>query len=178
MSTNINTIPNERVTPLASKYALASILENYNNDNPVDIGSKILLNENDSSTLIDKLASSVKFKEINGDQNNSFDEGSDDKKIEPDENGNYVGKGKTTIFDRDINLTDPEKSTERWVETPTGKVSDGETEQVPNLQGFDNLNENEASLGLKTTEETLLESHQVQQPHPMTVIKNILNYNF
>ena len=42
MSTNINTIPNERVTPLASKYALASILENYNNDNPVDIGSKIL----------------------------------------------------------------------------------------------------------------------------------------
>lgn len=170
--------PNKIINPinLASKYVLAQLIENENINNPVSIN--ISLTESDSNALIDKLASAIKFKEINGDQDNSFNEGSEDKNIEPDENGNYVGKGKTTIYDRDINLTNPEKSTERWVETPTGKVSDGDTEQVPNPQGTENFNE--SSLNIVSNAESLLETHSINQAeqNPIRVIRNILNYKF
>ena len=105
----------------------------------------LILESKDSNSMIDQEAAKIKFKEIDGDQDNSFNEGSDDDSISDklDDNGQYVGKGKTTIYDKKIDLEDESKSTQRWVETSTGKVSDGETEQVPNPQGVDNLNEND-----------------------------------
>lgn len=121
---------------MGKHYALYGILEQMQIAKPIEgvISSKISLTEADSYALIDSAAKAIKFKEIDGDQDNSFDEGKDeDPKL--DENGNFVGKGKTTIFDRKVDLKDPENSTERWIETSTGKVSDGETEQVPTLQG-------------------------------------------
>lgn len=162
-------IPLNRTTSLGSKYALAGILENYNTANPIDLKNKIPLTEDDSNKLIDKLSSAIKFKEINSDNNHPekvVSGGSDDKTIELDEEGNYTGKGKTTIYNRNIDLENPENSTERWVETSTGKVSDGETEQVPNPQGFDNLNESEEPLVEATIDYT-----------PTNIIKNILNFN-
>ena len=108
-------------------------------------------NSNDSNDSIEEAASKAKFPkvdDIDGDKDNSFKEGSDDDSIidKLDDNGNYVGKGKTTIYDKEIDLKNPENSTERWVETPTGKASDGETEQVPNPQGLTNLNEAEMDI--------------------------------
>ena len=102
----------------------------------------------DSNKMIDDEAAKVKFKNIDGDQDNSFNEGKDDDTIidKLDDNGNYVGKGKTTIYDKKIDLEDESKSKQRWVETSTGKVSDGETEEVPNPQGIDNLNESGVEL--------------------------------
>ena len=125
-----------RTTNMAQHFTLSNLLEQVEIDRPLHgvISEKITLTESDSNTLIDTAAKAIKFKEIDGDQDNSYYEG-EDEDIKLDENGNFVGKGKTTIFDKDINLKEPEKSTERWVETSTGKVSDGETEQVPTLQG-------------------------------------------
>lgn len=121
--------------------ALGSILEHFNKIDPVKLPGTIILTEADSNQMRDKLAAAIKFKNIDGDQDNSFYEGSDDKEIKLDDNGTYYGKGKTTIFNKDVDLKDPSKSTEQWMETPTGKVSDAKTEQVPNPQGVENLNE-------------------------------------
>ena len=140
MSTNLKQ-DNVKIISLAAPRAIASIIESMGA--PV-ISSQISITESDANAMIDNLAKAVKFKNIDGDQDNSFYEGSDDKEIKLDDNGNYVGKGKTTIFNKDVDLKDPEKSTEQWMETPTGKVSDAVTEEVPNPQGFNNLNENEA----------------------------------
>ena len=111
-------------------------------------GVRSLLLESDSNKMIDDEASKIKFKNIDGDQDNSFEEGKDDDTIydKLDDNGNYHGKGKTTIYDKKIDLEDESKSKQRWVETATGKVSDGETEEVPNPQGVDNLNESGLDL--------------------------------
>ncbi len=146
MSTQSNNVSVVRTTSMAQHFALGDLLEQVQISRPIEgvISTKIALTESDSNALIDTAAKAIKFKEINGDQDNSFNEGKDeDPKL--DENGNFVGKGKTTVFDRDIDLKDPTKSTERWVETSTGKVSDGETEQVPTLQGEKTatLNEND-----------------------------------
>ena len=130
-----------KVINMASPKALASILEGFDKTNPVSIPT-IALTEDDSNVMIDKLASAIKFKAPDGDVNNSFDEGSDDEEIKLDDNGNYVGKGKMTIFNKDVDLKDPSKTTEQWMETPTGKVSDAETEEVPvNQKGVTNINE-------------------------------------
>ena len=138
-----------RTTNMAQHFTLSNLLEQVEIDRPLHgvISEKITLTESDSNTLIDTAAKAIKFKEIDGDQDNSYYEG-EDEDIKLDENGNFVGKGKTTIFDKDINLKEPEKSTERWVETSTGKVSDGETEQVPTMQGEKTatLNENDGNL--------------------------------
>lgn len=136
MSTQSNNVALVRTTSMAQHFALGNLLEQVQLTRPLEgvISSKIALTESDSNSLIDSAAKAIKFKEIDGDRDNSFDEGKDED-IKLDENGNFVGKGKTTVFDRDLNLKEPEKSTERWVETSTGKVSDGETEQVPTLQG-------------------------------------------
>ena len=187
----MSTIKEDRVISLGSKYTLASILENYNNENPVNIEKTISITEDDSFKLIDKVASTIKFKEINGDRSNSFEEGKDDNEVKLDEDGNYVGKGKTTIYERKIDLKNPENSKERWVETSTGKVSDGETEQVPNHQGFQNLNENEAmdfsdnnpnaeigntksdDLDIKGKEEPKVERNE--KPNTKSVLKDLIN---
>ena len=136
MSIQSNNVAVVRTTSMAQHFALGNLLEQVQLTRPLEgvISSKIALTESDSNSLIDSAAKAIKFKEIDGDRDNSFEEGKDeDPKL--DENGNFVGKGKTTVFDRKIDLKDPENSTERWVETATGKVSDGETEQVPTLQG-------------------------------------------
>lgn len=129
-----------KIVNMASPRALASIMENMTISRPI-----VGLTESDSNAMIDKLASAIKFKDINGDQDNSFDEGTDSD-IKLDDNGNYVGKGKTTIFHKDVDLKDPSKTTEEWMETSTGKVSDAKTEEVPTLQGEKTatINENEA----------------------------------
>jgi hypothetical protein len=150
-ASTVSTVKEDRVISLGSKYTLAGILENYNTTNPVNIEKTVSITEDDSFKLIDKVANTIKFKEINGDQSNSFEEGKDDKEIKLDDDGSYVGKGKTTIYQRKIDLENPENSTERWVETSTGKVSDGETEQVPNPQGFKNLNESEEPMNFSDT---------------------------
>lgn len=130
-----------KVINMASPKALASILEGFDKTNPVSIPT-IALTEDDSNAMIDKLASAIKFKAPDGDTDNSFDEGSDDEEIKLDENGNYVGKGKMTIFNKDVDLKDPSKTTEQWMETPTGKVSDAKTEEVPvDQKGVTNINE-------------------------------------
>lgn len=136
MSTQSNNVAVVRTTTMAQHFALGDLLEQVQLSRPLEgvISSKISLTEADSNSLIDSAAKAIKFKEIDGDRDNSFEEGKDED-IKLDENGNFVGKGKTTVFDRKIDLKDPENSTERWVETATGKVSDGETEQVPTLQG-------------------------------------------
>lgn len=130
-----------KIVNMASPKALAGIMENMAISKP-----QLILTEADSNAMIDKLAAAVKFKDINGDQDNSFNEGSDDENIKLDDNGNYVGKGKTTIFHKDVDLKDPSKTKEQWMETSTGRVSDAKTEEVPTLQGEKTatLNENEA----------------------------------
>lgn len=149
MSTQSNNVSVVRTTSMAQHFALGDLLEQVQISRPIEgvISSKISLTEADSNSLIDSAAKAIKFKEIDGDQDNSFNEGKDeDPKL--DENGNFVGKGKTTIFDKKVDLKDPENSTERWVETSTGKVSDGETEQIPTMQGEKTatLNENDGNL--------------------------------
>ena len=136
MSTQSNNVALVRTTSMAQHFALGNLLEQVQLARPLEgvISSKIALTESDSNSLIDSAAKAIKFKEIDGDRDNSFEEGKDED-IKLDENGNFVGKGKTTVFDRKIDLENPENSEERWVETATGKVSDGETEQVPTLQG-------------------------------------------
>lgn len=136
MSIQSNNVAVVRTTTMAQHFALGDLLEQVQLARPLEgvISSKIALTESDSNSLIDSAAKAIKFKEIDGDRDNSFEEGKDED-IKLDENGNFVGKGKTTVFDRKIDLKDPENSTERWVETATGKVSDGETEQVATLQG-------------------------------------------
>ena len=139
----MSTLQNTKVINMASPRALASILENIQL-NPIQ--NRIGITESDSNSMIDKLASAIKFKAPDGDIDNSFDEGSDDENIKLDDNGNYVGKGKTTIFHKDIDLKEPSKTTEQWMETSTGKVSDAKTEEVPTMQGEKSatINENEA----------------------------------
>ena len=136
MSTQSNNVALVRTTSMAQHFALGNLLEQVQLARPLEgvISSKIALTESDSNSLIDSAAKAIKFKEIDGDRDNSFEEGKDED-IKLDENGNFVGKGKTTVFDRKIDLENPENSEERWVETATGKVSDGETEQVPTFQG-------------------------------------------
>lgn len=163
-----------KVIQLASKFALADILENYNISNPVDIAGSILINEDDSNSMIDKLASAVKFKDLNGDQDNSFEEGSEDKEIKLDDNGGYIGKGKTTVYDRDIDLENNDNSKERWVETPTGKVSDGDTEQVPNAQETENFNESSNQVPNETTSISIIKSLLENEYHT-NLNKNIRN---
>ena len=138
----MSTMANTKVINMAAPTAVANIIESMENFYPVRIPNQILLTESDSNEMIDKLAAAIKFKAPDGDADNSFEEGSDDDEIKLDENGNYVGKGKMTIFNKDVNLKEPSKTTEQWMETPTGKVSDAETEQVPvDQKGVKNINE-------------------------------------
>lgn len=157
----------ETIINLAPKQTLASIIENYSIENPIDISSKICLTENDSNTMIDQIAKAIKFKNIDGDQDNSFEEGKEDEKINLDDAGNYIGKGRTTIYDKDIDLEDETKSSQRWVETPTGKASDGDTEQVPNHQKLENFNES-------TIEESTMVTHPMPKITSRDIIKKLL----
>lgn len=200
MSTQSNNVALVRTTSMAQHFALGDLLEQVQLTRPLEgvISSKIELTESDSNSLIDSAAKAIKFKEIDGDQDNSFEEGKDeDTKL--DENGNFVGKGKTTIFDRKIDLENPENSEERWVETSTGKVSDGETEQVPTLQGEKTatLNENDGNLPMdfsdnnpdatigETKSDDLDPKHKAPniedakktKVNPQEALKNLLNKN-
>lgn len=200
MSTQSNNVALVRTTSMAQHFALGDLLEQVQLTRPLEgvISSKIELTESDSYSLIDSAAKAIKFKEIDGDRDNSFEEGKDED-IKLDENGNFVGKGKTTIFDRKIDLDNPENSEERWVETSTGKVSDGETEQVPTLQGEKTatLNENDGNLPMdfsddnpdatigETKSDDLDPKHKAPdiedakktKVNPQEALKNLLNKN-
>lgn len=200
MSTQSNNVALVRTTSMAQHFALGDLLEQVQLTRPLEgvISSKIELTESDSNSLIDSAAKAIKFKEIDGDRDNSFEEGKDED-IKLDENGNFVGKGKTTVFDRKIDLENPENSEERWVETSTGKVSDGETEQVPTLQGEKTatLNENDGNLPMdfsddnpdatigETKSDDLDPKHKAPdiedakktKVNPQEALKNLLNKN-
>ena len=200
MSTQSNNVALVRTTSMAQHFALGDLLEQVQLTRPLEgvISSKIELTESDSNSLIDSAAKAIKFKEIDGDRDNSFEEGKDED-IKLDENGNFVGKGKTTVFDRKIDLENPENSEERWVETSTGKVSDGETEQVPTLQGEKTatLNENDGNLPMdfsddnpdatigETKSDDLdpkhkapdIEDNKKTKVNPQEALKNLLNKN-
>lgn len=200
MSIQRNDVALVRTTSMAQHFTLGALLEQAQVERPIEgvISSKIMLTEADSNSLIDSAAKAIKFKEINGDQDNSFNEGKDED-IKLDENGNFVGKGKTTIFNKNVDLEHPEDSTERWVETSTGKVSDGETEQVPTLQGEKTatLNENDGNLPMdfsddnpdatigETKSDDLDPKHKAPdiedtkktKINPQEALKNLLNKN-
>lgn len=200
MSIQRNDVALVRTTSMAQHFTLGALLEQAQVERPIEgvISSKIMLTEADSNSLIDSAAKAIKFKEINGDQNNSFEEGKDED-IKLDENGNFVGKGKTTIFNKNVDLEHPEDSTERWVETSTGKVSDGETEQVPTMQGEKTatLNENDGNLPMdfsddnpdatigETKSDDLDPKHKAPdiedvkktKINPQEALKNLLNKN-